>query len=105
MFQAMTLLRTFMVLLALALPVAAHAASDALAEVDGVAITAEEIEKALGAQLSKLQEQIYTLKHQKVEALIAERLLAKEAANRGISESRPAPSSPAAPPPWPGAAR
>jgi len=85
MFQAMTLLRTFMVLLALALPVAAHAASDALAEVDGVAITAEEIEKALGAQLSKLQEQIYTLKHQKVEALIAERLLAKEAANRGIS--------------------
>ena len=56
-----------------------------LAEVDGEAITAEEVEQSLGAQLSKLQEQIYTLKRQKVEALIGERLLAKEAAKRGRS--------------------
>src|SRR5438128_1016966 len=57
----------FMILLALALPVSAGAASDALAEVDGVAITAEEVEKAVGAPLARLQEQIYTRKRQKVE--------------------------------------
>ncbi len=63
----------------------AVAASEALAEVDGVAITAEEVEKALGASLAKLQEQIYTMKRQRVEALIGDRLLAREAARRGIS--------------------
>jgi protein-disulfide isomerase len=56
-----------------------------LAEVDGVAITSEEVEKALAAQLSKLEEQIYNLKRQRVEALIHEKLLAKAAAKRGIS--------------------
>jgi hypothetical protein len=56
-----------------------------LAEVDGVAITSEEVEKALAAQLSKLEEQIYNLKRQRVEALINEKLLAKAAAKRGIS--------------------
>ena len=76
---------TFMILLALALPVSAGAASDALAEVDGVAITAEEVEKAVGAPLARLQEQIYTRKRQKVEALIAERLLAREAQKRGTT--------------------
>ncbi len=61
------------------------AASEPLAEVDGVAITAEEVEKALGAPLMKLQEQLYTMKHQKVDALINEKLLARDAAKRGIS--------------------
>lgn len=61
------------------------AASEPLAEVDGEAITAEEVEKAIAAQLSKLEEQIYDLKRQQVEALIAERLLAREAAKRGIT--------------------
>jgi hypothetical protein len=63
----------------------ATAASDPLAEVDGVAITSEEVEKTLAPQLSKLEEQIYNLKGQRVEALINEKLLAKEAAKRGIS--------------------
>jgi protein-disulfide isomerase len=53
--------------------------------VGGEAIAAEEVEKAIAAQLSKLEEQIYNLKHQKLEALIAERLLAREAAKRGIT--------------------
>jgi predicted DsbA family dithiol-disulfide isomerase len=59
--------------------------SEPLAEVGGQVITAEEVEKALGVPLRKLEEQIYTMKRQKVEALIAERLLAKEAARRGIT--------------------
>lgn len=79
-----TILFTSTLLLALGLPVAAQA-SEPLAEVDGEAITAEEVEKALGAQLRKLEEQIYRLKRQKLEALISERLLAKEAVKRGLS--------------------
>ena len=56
-----------------------------LAEVDGEAITADEVEKAIGAPLRKLEEQIYTLKRQKLEALVTERILAREAAKRGLS--------------------
>jgi protein-disulfide isomerase len=63
----------------------AAVASEELARVDGVAITAEEVDWALSAQLTKLHEQIYTLRRQKVEALVAEKLLAKEAAKRGGS--------------------
>lgn len=58
---------------------------DPLAEVDGVAITSEEVEKALATQLTQLEEQIYNLRRQRVEALINEKLLAKEAKKRGIS--------------------
>ena len=73
------------VLLAFGFPITLHAAGEPLAEVDGVAITSEEVEKTLASQLSKLEEQIYNLKRQKVEALINEKLLAKEAAKRGVS--------------------
>jgi SurA-like N-terminal domain len=66
-------------------PVTLNAAGETLAEVDGVAITSEEVEKTLAAQLSKLEEQIYNLKRQRLEALINEKLLAKEAAKRGVS--------------------
>lgn len=83
--RPITILSALALLVALGLPVAALAASEPLAEVDGEAITAEEVEKALGAQLRRLEEQIYALKRQKVEALIGERLLAREAARRGIS--------------------
>jgi protein-disulfide isomerase len=75
----------FLLLVAVGLPAAAHAASEPLAEVDGIAITAEEVEKPLAAQLSKLEEQIYNLKRQKVEALINEKLLANEAAKRKLT--------------------
>src|SRR5688572_11759977 len=61
------------------------ARADPLAEVDGVVITSEEVEKALAGQLSKLEEQIYNLKRQRLEALINDKLLAKEAGKRGIS--------------------
>lgn len=79
-----TMLFTLPFQLAPGLPIAAQA-SELLAEVDGEVITAEEVEKVIGAQLWKLEEQIYRLKRQKLEALISERLLAKEAAKRGIS--------------------
>ncbi len=77
----------FALLLALALPAAGEepAKSEALAEVDGQAITADEVDKAIGAPLRKLEEQIYSLKRQKLRALITERLLAREAAKQGVS--------------------
>ncbi len=77
----------FALLLALALPAAGEepAKSEALAEVDGEAITADEVEKAIGAPLRKLEEQIYTLKRRKLGALVTERLLAREAAKQGVS--------------------
>jgi protein-disulfide isomerase len=74
-------------LLVLALPVPgqATAESEPLAEVDGVGITNEEVEKDIGAPLAKLNEQIYRLKRQRVQALINQRLLTREAAKRGVS--------------------
>jgi protein-disulfide isomerase len=81
----MTALWTLLIFMSLGLPATLRAAGDTLAEVDGVAITSEEVEKTLASQLSKLEEQIYNLKRQRVDALINEKLLAKEAAKRGIS--------------------
>lgn len=63
----------------------AAAADEPLAEVDGVAIHSEEVEKSLAAQLSKLYEQIYDLKREKVDELIDDKLLEKEAAKRGVT--------------------
>ena len=59
-------------------------ASETLAEVNGEAITSAEVERRLGAKLSQLEEQLYTLKRNEIEALVAQRLLAQEAAKRGI---------------------
>jgi protein-disulfide isomerase len=64
---------------------ASGAAGGPLAEVNGEAITSEEVEEALGAPLRNLEEHIYRLKRHKVEELISQRLLAREAASRGIS--------------------
>lgn len=58
--------------------------TEPLAEVNEEAITAEEVRRALGAKLSKLEEQIYNLKRDELEGRIAERLLAQEATKRGI---------------------
>lgn len=72
-------------LLALGFPAALHAAGDTLAEVDGVAITAEEVDKPLASQLSKLEEQIYNLKRQRLDALINDKLLEREAGRRQLT--------------------
>jgi protein-disulfide isomerase len=58
---------------------------DPLAEVNGEQITAAEVDKALGMRLAELQQEIFDLKRQKLEALIQERLLAHEAARRGLA--------------------
>jgi protein-disulfide isomerase len=59
--------------------------SEPLAEVGGEVITAEEVEKAIGVELAEHQEQIHKLKKDKIEELIREKLLAQEAARRGLS--------------------
>ena len=59
--------------------------TEPLAEISGEIITAEELNKSLGTKLAQLEEQIYNLKRQELDSLIAQRLLAKEAAKRGIS--------------------
>jgi protein-disulfide isomerase len=58
---------------------------EVLAEIDGEVITAEDVVKPLGNKISQFEEQIYKLKREKIESIIADRLLAKEAARRGIS--------------------
>ena len=60
-----------------------------LALINGEAIGAEEVEKPLGVQLSKLEEQIYALKRQKLEALVQSRLLAQEAVQATSYRSGP----------------
>src|SRR5262250_1011849 len=56
-----------------------------LAEVNGEGITDKDLETSLATKLSKLEEQIYALKRDELENLIAQRLLAQEAAKRGMS--------------------
>jgi len=63
------------------------AKGEVLAEVDGAPITEEELDKALAVQLSKLEEEIFTLKQRRLDAMIVERLISKEAAKRGVSEA------------------
>jgi protein-disulfide isomerase len=67
------------------IPTLTQSTPQPVAEVDGVPITSEQVEKALGMNLSRLQEQIYSMKRQALDALIAERVLANEAAKRNIT--------------------
>lgn len=81
-FVVMLLLFTLMLVFTFAMPVEA---SETLADVNGVAITDDDVDKALGAQLVQLQEQMYAMKREQIEILINERLLAHEAAKRRVS--------------------
>ena len=68
----------------------AHAettANEPLAEVNGEVITVENLDRALGAKLAQIQEQVYQLKRDELEELITQRLFTQEAAKRGISVS------------------
>ena len=86
-FQAASVLWALVAVVVMGLPATAQtgATGEPLAEVNGEAITTDEVERALGAPLRRLEQQIYDLKRQKLEALISERLLAREAAKRGVS--------------------
>jgi protein-disulfide isomerase len=79
------LLSVFLALTFLTSGYAAASSNNVVAEVDGEVITAEQVEKPIGASLAKLQEEIHNLKRQRLEAIIAEKLLAKEAQRQGIS--------------------
>src|SRR5256712_6914522 len=80
--------------MALSVPGAGDAAptSEPLAEVNGETITAAEIEQALGAQVRRLEQQIYEMKHQRLEAVIGERLPPLDAARQGPPGPGPPPA-------------
>lgn len=55
------------------------------AEVDGERISLQDLREASGEPLARLEEQAYQLKQQKLEQMIGDRLLAREARRRNIS--------------------
>ncbi len=63
---------------------AAPAKSGAVATVEGQVITVEELDGAISAELSKLEDDIYNLRKNRLDGLIGEKLLAREAAARGV---------------------
>jgi protein-disulfide isomerase len=62
--------------------------SDVLAVVNGQEITEADIESRIKGQLLQINNQLYALKKQAVDALIAERLLSQEAAKRGLTSQQ-----------------
>jgi len=67
-------------------PLAAQRASaPAVASVDGVAITADDLDAAIGSVTYPLDERLFQIRKQAVDALIKQRLLEREAAKRKIS--------------------
>lgn len=63
----------------------APAQGDAVAIVDGVPLTRQELEAAVAAQIAKLDEQAYGIRRDQLEELIDARLLEAEARRRGTS--------------------
>jgi protein-disulfide isomerase len=59
-------------------------ATAAVATVDGTPITTEELESSLGTSLTKLEQDLYNLKKDRLEAIIGEKLLNQEASKRGV---------------------
>jgi protein-disulfide isomerase len=55
-----------------------------VAVVDGQPITLEELEASLGTSLTKLEQDLYNLKKERLDSMIGERLLAREAGKRGV---------------------
>lgn len=59
--------------------------SAVLAVVDGTPITEDDVRKAAGLEIARLETQLYQLRKQQVDDLVARRLLEAEAARRGQS--------------------
>ncbi len=78
---ALCLLLTMM----LDLAVAAQKTAETVAEVDGEAISAQELTEASSALLARLEQQAYRIKQAKLQELIEDRLLAHEARRRNVS--------------------
>ena len=64
---------------------AAPATGDVLAIVNGTPITDADLRKAAGLELSRLERQLYDLKQQQLDALVASRLVEAEARRRGVT--------------------
>jgi protein-disulfide isomerase len=64
---------------------AATSPNDVAATVNGETITTGEVEDGIAASLAKLRDQEYELKKERLDALIADRLLAAEAKRRGVT--------------------
>jgi protein-disulfide isomerase len=77
----------FVVLLILTVFNKGHAQStnDAIALVNGAAITLQQVDQTVAAQIYPLQQQIYAIRKSALENLIVSRLLEAEARKRGIS--------------------
>ncbi len=65
--------------------VAAEKRAETVAEVDGDAISAQELMAASSAALARLEQQAYRVKQQKLQEMIEDRLLAHEARRRNVS--------------------
>src|SRR5262249_38761279 len=65
--------------------VAAQKTAETVAEVDGEAISSQELTTATSALLARLEQTAFRLKQQKLEELIEDRLLAHEARRRNVS--------------------
>ena len=59
-----------------------------IATIDGEPILSADIDKLIGARVGLLNEQIYQLQRQTIDGLIDQRLIAKEAARRGLTETQ-----------------
>ena len=66
-------------------PAGAPPTPGVVAQVDGEPITAAQLDKALGPSLDKLEQQIYEMRRQQLDELIAQKLVTKEAARRGVT--------------------
>ena len=66
-------------------PAGGEAGQEVMATVDGVAISAEELEEAAKGQLQKIQAQIYQVKKRTLDGLIEGKLLEKAAKEKGVS--------------------
>lgn len=58
---------------------------DTVAEINGDRISVRDLQQASGEPLARLEEQVYQLKQQKLQQMIEDRLIAKEAQRRKVS--------------------
>jgi protein-disulfide isomerase len=82
--------RVFLLLLSMLLAPAPEFAqngpeTETVAQVDGEKISSQDLKQVSGEPLAKLEEQAFALKQQKLDELIADRLVAREAHKRNVS--------------------
>jgi len=66
-------------------PAAAADSKAVVAEIDGEKITDADLSQAVAGQLSRVQAEIFEIKQQGLDAMIEQKLVAKEAKKRGVS--------------------